>query len=255
MEKKKIILSAIILAKNEQDRIEDCLKSLWWVDELIVIDNESTDHTLHLARKHRARVIPSDSHDFSELRTIGMESTHGTWLLYIDADERVTDALRQEIIQRVRSFQPSTDPHGYYIRRKNYYLGGEWPTLDRMQRLFWKPSLRGWQGSVHETAIVAGAQDELNEPLLHITHRTLEEMVEKTNVWSAVEANMRHLATHPPVTWWRLLRVMLTGLYKSYIKESGWRAGTAGLVESIYQAFSMFITYAKLWELQEESHK
>jgi hypothetical protein len=67
-----------------------------------------------------------------------------------------------------------------------------------------------------------------------------------------MEANLRIQANHPKMSWWRFFRVMFTAFYGSYIKQEGWRAGTAGLVESIYQAFSMFITYAKLWEKQQK---
>ena len=75
-------------------------------------------------------------------------------------------------------------------------------------------------------------------------------MVEKTNQWSDVEASLRFKSKHPQVTWWRFIRVMWSAFYKSYIGQRGFKAGVIGLIESIYQAFSMFITYAKLWEMQ-----
>ena len=81
----------------------------------------------------------------------------------------------------------------------------------------------------------------------------LEEMLDKTNDWSDIEAQLRLDTHHPPVVWWRLLRVMFTGFTRSYIDQRGWRAGTVGWIESIYQAFSMFITYARLWEMQNKT--
>jgi len=75
-------------------------------------------------------------------------------------------------------------------------------------------------------------------------------MVAKTNEWSVVEARLRLDAHHPPVVWWRLVRVMITGFWESFVRNGGWRAGTVGFIESIYQGYSMFITYAKLWEMQ-----
>ncbi|MCX6791872.1 MAG: hypothetical protein NT149_02440, partial [Candidatus Gottesmanbacteria bacterium] len=74
------------------------------------------------------------------------------------------------------------------------------------------------------------------------------------NEWSRLEANLRLDAHHPPVVWWRLLRVMTTGFSSSFFAQGGWRAGTMGWIESIYQGFSMFITYAKLWEVQQKQN-
>ena len=78
-------------------------------------------------------------------------------------------------------------------------------------------------------------------------------MLSKTNEWSHVEAKLRYESNHPYIVPWRLLRVMLTAFMRSYIYEKGWKAGTVGVIESIYQAYSMFITYAKLWEIQQKS--
>ena len=75
-------------------------------------------------------------------------------------------------------------------------------------------------------------------------------MISKTIEWSQIEAELRFNANHPKITWWRFPRVMLSAFFDSYIKQGGWRVGTAGIIESIYQAFSIFITYAKLWEKQ-----
>lgn len=248
MEKNRI--TAIILTKNEENRLAGCLDSIAWVDEIIVVDNGSTDDTRDIAKKYKAKIVVSDSRDFSVLRMKGRDASTGAWLLYIDADETVPADLAREIRATVDGFTES-DPKGYFITRRTWYLGHEWPVRDKMQRFFYRPALTGWSGPLHETALVDGAVATLKNPLLHHTHRTLEEMVSKTNEWSTVEAGLRADAQHPPVVWWRLLRVMATGFWTSY-SAGGWRMGTVGLIESIYQGFSMFITYAKLWEMQQQ---
>jgi len=181
--------------------------------------------------------------------------------LYIDADESVSEQLRKEIEEAIShsreagsrfAGQPSAIS-GYEIRRKNYYLGHPWPEDEYLLRLMRKDALIGWHGVLHESARVKGAIGRLDGPLIHTTHRTLEEMVAKTNLWSETEAILRYNRRHPPVVWWRLARVMITAFWDSFIRQQGWRAGVAGWIESIYQAFSMFITYAKLWELQQNS--
>lgn len=247
------ILTAIVLAKNEAVRIAVCLKSLSWADHVIVIDNGSTDITREIAKKYKAHVIKNTSTDFSVLRELGQKQARGAWLLYIDADEEVPKELRLEIEKTIAAFDPAVSPHGYTIKRENYYLGYSWPFADGMMRLFYAPALIGWKGSLHETAVVDGPVGTLTHSLIHRTHRTLEEMVEKTNVWSDVEAQLRLQSGHPQVVWWRLVRVMITGFWDSFVTQGGWKAGTMGWVESIYQSFSMFITYAKLWEMQQNN--
>ena len=142
--------------------------------------------------------------------------------------------------------------NGYEIRRKNYYLGHMWPGDEYILRLMRKDALVEWYGKLHETARIRGEIGRLNAPMIHNTHRTLEEMVTKTNEWSEVEAQLRLSSKHPPVVWWRFIRVMATAFINSFIKQGGWRAGVVGLIESTFQAFSMFITYAKLWEKQQK---
>ncbi|HVZ58148.1 MAG TPA: hypothetical protein VG935_00130, partial [Patescibacteria group bacterium] len=144
----------------------------------------------------------------------------------------------------------------YRIPRQNFYLGQHpWPVLEQHIRLFKRDSLIKWHGQLHETPEVKGKVGQLSAVLIHYTHRDLNSMVEKTNVWSETEAKLRLKAHHPEITWWRFPRVMLQAFYHSYIVEKGWKVGTAGVVESIYQAFSIFITYAKLWELQQENRQ
>ena len=238
--------SVIIIAKNEEARIASCLERVQFADEIIVVDNGSTDKTANIATALHATVITKSGKDFSALRAIGAKNATGDWLLYIDADELVTPELQKEILEKL-----SGSAAAYFITRENYYLGCKWPTKDKMIRLIKKSALVSWKGSLHEHAEIVGAVETLSASLVHQTHRTLSEMVEKTNEWSEIEANLRFASGHPTMVWWRFIRVMLTAFNDSFWKQQGWRAGTVGWIESIYQAFSMFITYAKLWEKQQ----
>jgi len=246
-----MLISAIIIAKNAQDLITDCLKSVSFCDETIVVDAESTDKTREIAKKTGAKVFRGVENDFAKQRAIGLEAAKGEWVLYVDTDERVSPLLREEIIKSVKN---STIQYQVFrVKRKNFYFGNhEWPYIEKLERLFKKEKLKGWQGKLHESPIVHGKAGELDGYLLHYTHRDLSTMIEKTLVWSKVEAELRFENNHPQMTWWRFPRVMFTGFYDSYIRQSGWKAGTVGIIESIYQAFSMFITYARLWEMQEK---
>ncbi|MFZ2025229.1 MAG: glycosyltransferase family 2 protein [Microgenomates group bacterium] len=239
--------SVIIIAKNEEKRIATCIEHVRFASEIIVVDNGSIDETARIATLLHAKVIKISGKDFSALRETGAKNATGDWLLYIDADELVTPELQKEIIEMMTSGSAAA----YFITRENYYLGHRWPTKDKMIRLIKKSALLSWQGSLHEHAEIDGVVETLSASLVHQTHRTLSEMVEKTNEWSEIEANLRLSSGHPIVVWWRFIRVMLTAFNDSFWHQQGWRAGTVGWIESIYQAFSMFITYAKLWEKQQ----
>jgi len=245
-------ISAVILTKNEENMLGDCIDSVSFCDEIIVIDDNSSDRTAELAKLLGAKVFEHTSTNFSEKRNFGLKKAKNKWVLYIDADERVSPDLKKSIMDAVNKTKTEFD--AYKLDRKNFYFGKhEWPYIEKLERLFKKSALREWVGILHETALVSGEIGELNGFLQHFTHRDLSSMVAKTIEWSKIEAELRFKSHHPKMTWWRFFRVMITGFYNSYIKQEGFKAGIAGLVESIYQSFSLFVTYARLWELQNDS--
>ena len=250
MNLKKSTLSVIIIARNEEPRIKKCIEALDFADEILVIDNNSTDKTAEVASRHDARVVSLHELDFAKLRNIGADTAESSWILYVDADETVTPQLASSIRKAIQTDEELYG--GYELYRRNHYLGARWPKSEWMLRLIRKNALQGWHGRLHETALVKGSVGKLEGILLHDTHRTLSEMVDKTNEWSETEAALRYSIHHPSITWWRILRVILTGFWHSFVAQGGWRAGTVGWIESIYQGFSMFVTYAKLWELQQK---
>lgn len=242
-------LSVIVLTKNEEQQIAGCLESLEWAEEIIIVDSGSVDKTIAIARKFTDKIFLNRENDFSAKRNLGLAEAKGEWLLYVDADERVSSKLQSEIEAVIEedSFI------AYSIPRKNFYYGNhEWPYLEKIERLFKKNGLKEWKGKLHESPIINGPIGELRNPLLHYTHRDLSSMVEKTIEWSKIEAQLRFEVNHPPVVWWRFPRVMLSEFYRSYIKQGGWKVGTVGVIESVYQSFSIFVTYARLWEIQQQ---
>jgi len=252
-------LSIIIIAKNEEKIIKDCLESAMWADEVILIDSGSTDKTVEIAKKYKAKIIklPSVKLEFSKWRNAGLKAAEGDWVLYLDADERVTPELKEEILKKLQNSKtPKTKIVAYAISRKNFYLGkevrfgGSWP--DYVKRLFRREKLKGWKGRLHEEPVFEGKLGHLKEPMIHLTHRDLSSMIEKTSQWSKIEAELLYDAGHPPVTWWRILRVIFSEFWDRGIRKQGFRDGTVGWIEIIFQVFSRFITYARLWERQQE---
>lgn len=246
-------ISGIVIAKNEENMIADCLDSLSFCDEIIVVDNGSEDRTVEIAKRMGAKVFDFVADDFSKLRNYGLEKAKGEWILYVDSDERVTNDLAKVIRHLITCNGRGVNLNSYFLKRKNFYFGDhEWPHIEHLERLFKRDKLEGWYGELHESPKVTGLVGELDGHLLHYTHRDLRSMLAKTIEWSKVEAELRYKSGHPKMSWWRFPRVMLTAFFDSYVRQGGWRVGAIGLIESMYQSFSVFITYARLWELQQK---
>lgn len=244
-------ISAVVIAKNAEKLIVDCLESIKFCDEVIVIDSGSKDKTVQIAKRMGARIFEISNSDFSEMRNLGLQKAVGEWILYVDTDERINKELESDIKNQISKNQ--NEYSAFRIKRKNFYYGNhEWPYIEKLERLFKKEKLKGWYGKIHESPSVDGKIGIVDGFLLHYTHQNLSSMVDKTMEWSEVEADLRFKSNHPKMTWWRFPRVMITAFFGSYIKQKGYKAGVAGLVEGIYQSFSIFITYARLWELQKK---
>lgn len=247
------MLTVIVLTKNEELCIADCLESVkGFADEILVIDDGSGDKTVDIAKKMGAKVIIHKSTSFSDKRNFAIDNSKGDWILYLDADERATDAFKKEVEEVLSNYKEEEGIGGYFIRRNNFYYGQKWGFIDKMHRLFYKKNFKRWRGDVHETAEIGGEFGEIKNPVIHDTRRSIERMVEKTNNWSETEADLRFKAHHPKMTTLRFVKIMITGFTQSYFKQNGYKNGTAGTIEAIYQAFSLFITYAKLWERQQK---
>lgn len=246
------MISAIVFTfwPEEEIYLRGCLESLDFVDEIIVVDNGASKKTIELAKKFTSNIITTESNSFAERHNLGRKQAKGDWLLFVDGDERISHALKREIIKELEN--PKFD--SYELRRVNYYLGKEVRYGDRypdfVTRLFRSANLVEWSGMIHESSNVSGTRGQLNGPFYHLTHRDIFSMVVKTINYSELEATIRFKAHHPPVVWWRLPRVFLTELFNRIVTLQGWRQGTEGWIDGMFQALSMFVVYARLWEMQ-----
>ncbi len=245
------MLSSIIITKNEEAMIGECLLSLEFSDEIIIVDTGNTDTTNDIAKSFGAKIVSCDSTSYAEFRNAGLKAAHGDWVLYVDADERVTPLLKKEIEQIMSS---SASGSAYQIPRKNIYLGremhfGGWGG-DRVIRLFKKSALQRYEGQLHEQPVFSGELQTMNHELIHYSHRDLTSMLNKTLGFTAYEARLRLTAGHPRLAWWRFLRMMFAEFWLRFIKLSAWRDGVEGVIDGIFQIFNMFVIYARLWEMQ-----
>lgn len=248
-------LSAVIVARNEADIIEGCLQLLDFVDEtVVIIDDRSTDDTAKLAKTAGAKVYEYTFKDFADLKNFGISKATGEWILVVDADERIPAKLGQEIIKTVKT----TTQIAFYLRRDSYFFGrkmtaGGWQE-EKILRLF-KAGVAEFQGDIHEDLVFH--QDDpgiglLNYSFAHFSHRSIKHNVAKTNNYADVQAGEMLAAGYPKIRKRTLFRVIFNEFWLRMIKKQAWRDGMPGIIEGLYQPFSLFVVYVRLWELQQK---
>lgn len=248
-------ISAVILTKNAESKLTGCLESVKdWADEIVMLDTGSTDKTLEIAKKYGTKIGKAKGKDYASWRNEAAKHARGDWLFYIDHDERASKELKEEIISLITNHQSPITYVAYDIPRKNYVFGrwlkhgGWWP--DRVLRLIKKDKLIRWEGEVHEQPKIDGSVGSLKNALIHLKEDDLSDMVEKTNRYSVYEAKLLYEANHPPMAWWRFISIVVRELWDRLIVKLGFLDGPEGIIYCAYQGYSRFVTYAKLWEMQ-----
>ena len=243
-------LSVIILAKNVADEIIPAIKTSQFATEVIIVDTGSTDDTVAIGRKLGARIVHSTGNSFSKWRNDGAKEARGDWLLYLDSDERIPVKLAKEILSTIENPEHSA----FTISRYEIFLGKH---LDhwgdpRVLRLMKKTALKRWEGKLHEQPKIDGTVGNLRQQMVHLSHKNIDEKVPNTMKWSKIEAQMLLDAKHPPMKGWRFIRIMFTEFWYRCVRQGLWKDGTEGWIEIIYQMFSKFMTYERLWEAQRK---
>lgn len=245
-------ISGIIITKNEEKMIANCIASLGFCDEIIVVDSGSTDNTVEIATREGVEVLSVSGGSFAEWRNAGKDQATGDWLLYVDSDERVTPKLAKEIVSTIQS----TSTSAFALRRNNIHFGkwmqhGGWEE-DRVVRLFKKADFGSWEGQVHEHASISGVTGELRESLVHLTHRNIRDGLMKSSTWTDTEARLLFEAHTKPVKPLTLVRKFLMEFFRRLVFKKGYKDGMEGWIESFQQAINRFFVYERLWELQQK---
>ncbi len=245
-------ISAVVLAKNEENNIVDCLENLSWCDEILVIDDNSTDKTLELAKKHKAKVIKhSLNKDFSQQRNYALKVATGDWIFFVDADERVSPVLRDEIIQTIKN-NPRED--SFYIKRDDVLWGrllkyGETGNT-YIIRLVKKES-GVWAGKVHEVWVGKSKAGELTNVLLHFPHVTISEFLKDINFYSTIRAN-ELFGQGKKTNWFFIVAYPKAKFIQNYFLRLGFLDGTQGLLLALFMSLHSFLVRGKLWLLWQK---
>lgn len=242
-------LAAVIITRNEEADLERCLKSLAFCDEIVVVDAQSTDRTVEIARRYTDKVQVLPWLGFVEQRRQALKLATAEWVLSIDADEEVSPELRREILETVR--QSAAD--AYSLPRKTIHFGrwirhGGWYP-NRLVRLFRKDRGEWRGGEVHEYWHTNGTQGELREDLVHYSFKSLSDQVARNNTYSSLGAKTLR-ARGKRFTFFRLSVKTFSKFLETYVLKLGFLDGYPGLIISVSAAYSVFLKWAKLWELE-----
>ncbi len=244
-------LTVIVPAGNRVDVIEDCLASVRWADELLVVDSYSQDGTHEIAQRYADRILQHPYENSARQKNWAIPQAAHEWVLIVDTDERVSPALRQEIEATLADPQAA----GYWLPRRNLFLG-RWLahtgySPDHQLRLFRRDLGRYADRQVHAHLELAGPAATLTQPLLHYAHRTLDQtlanLLLQMTTWEA-----RQRAPQPGRgRLWLLGNLLLrppAAFILRFIIQGGWRDGLHGLAASLLWAMYVCITYLKIWE-------
>lgn len=246
-------VSVIIITHNQQDFIHGCLKSVAWADQIVVVDDGSTDETQQIVKKHNATLFVNPWPGFSQQKNFGAKHATSDWLLFLDSDERVSPKLKTEI-NNIHSDSFNL----YLLPRKNYLLGkvlmhGGWYP-DYQQRLVRRTDFIAWEGELHEHLKVKNEKRaQLSEDIIHFSHRSPETMLQKTIVYAKIEAQLRFQANHPKIKLKHFIAAMGKEFWYRAIKKQGYKDGLVGWLEILYQTCNAFIIYFYLWEMQQKT--
>ncbi|MEI6745706.1 MAG: glycosyltransferase family 2 protein [Methylococcaceae bacterium] len=247
----EIKLSVIVITKNEESHIVQCLESVKWADEIIVLDSGSSDETVSICHQFTPHVFETDWQGFGIQKQRSLNKATGDWVLSIDADEIITPELRYEIEQAINQNQHDA----FLLPRLSSYCGkfikhGGWYP-DYILRLFRRKLGHFTDDLIHERAMVKGKTGKLNAPILHESYSDLSEMLEKMNRYSSLNAQKlfeRGVKSS-------LSKAIFRALWKfiqTYFVKAAFLDGKHGLMLAISSAESVYYKYLKLLELQKK---
>lgn len=246
-------LSVITLALNEERNIAECLESVKWADEIIVVDSGSTDKTVELAKHYTQHVLTVEWKGYGATKNFALDRASGEWILWLDADERVPKELAAEIQAVLRTDDSLVN--GYSVPRRAVFLGkwikhcGWYP--GRIIRLFRRTKSRFTESNVHEQISVEGKIGELKNDLLHFTDPNLYHYFSKFNRYTSLAAKDLHSAGKRFSLYDILVRPPFM-FFKMYIVKRGFLDGLQGFILCIVSSAYVFTKYAKLWELEHQ---
>ena len=243
-------ISACVLTFNEERKIERCLRSVTWCDEIVVMDSFSTDNTLSICRRFTDRVYQHEWLGYVGQRNLIRDMVSNPWIFFLDSDEEVSPGLRDEILKHF--VDGPGDYSGFEFPRQVYFLGkwirhGEWYP-DVKLRLFKKAYGRTEGQEPHDKVVVSGRVKRLANPLWHYTYDDIRDYLDTMNRFSTITAQQRYVQG-TKFGWTDVVFRPLLRFLKGYILRGGFLDGPHGFLIASINSFGVVAKYSKLWEL------
>jgi glycosyltransferase involved in cell wall biosynthesis len=246
-------LSVAIITKNEEANLPRTLESVRWANEIVVVDSGSTDGTIEIAWRFGVKLIQEEWHGFAKQKNLAIKHCTNEWVLSLDADEEVSEALAQELTQLLEE-KPEAD--AYLVPRRNLFLGrwirhgGYYP--DPKLRLFRKGAAWFEERTVHETLQYSGPTQTLQGDLIHHAYPTLENYIEHMNRYSSLGAEQAAAKNKTSQGWpaflWNVLLNPAATFFYNYVLRLGFLDGREGLLLHLYHSAYVSWKYAKAWQ-------
>lgn len=248
-------ISVCIITGNEQKDIKRCLDSVTWVDEIIVVDSFSTDATVAIASEYTDRIYSHRWLGYIGQKAVAKSLARYEWVLFVDADEVVSDALRQEILSVFEAGVPP-DVNGFDFPRQVWFLNrwirhGDWYP-DAKLRLFRRTKGHCCGTEPHERIDIEGAVRHLKSPLYHYTYDNIQEQIGTLNRFSSISAEGTYAKRSKGYVLFGLLAHAPFRFFRCYVIKRGFQDGMPGLIIAVASAFGTFIKYAKHWEIIQD---
>lgn len=246
------MLSVTVITLNEEKNLRKCLESVAFADEVIISDSESQDRTLSIAREFTDKVFQEPWQGFARQKNLAQEKAQGPWILNIDADERVTPELKEEILSAIQKDPPYA---GFKIPRKNFFCGqwirhGGWYPNYQL-RLYQKEAGSFALREVHEQVVVKGRVGTLKAPLEHYTYDSISDYLKRMDRYSDLSAR-QYLQEGKKVSWPEILFRTKYTFFRMWILQKGFLDGAKGLVLAVLYSYYTFVKYAKLKEISNK---
>lgn len=243
-----INVSVTIISKNEAQNIEECLHSVGWASEIVVVDQFSEDGTAETAQRFGAKVFQERWRGFARQKNLAIDKARGPWILSLDADERVTPSLREEIKEKLSQ---ENEYSGYYIARKNFFCGhwirhGGWYP-DYTLKLFRKSAGHFQDRAVHEKVVVNGNVGYLEYPLEHFTYRSVSDFLARLDNYSRLAAQELPAKSRWSISYMLCLSPLFTFI-SMYLLRGGIRDGAAGFFLAVSYAYYTFLKYYRFYQ-------
>ena len=248
----KIPLSVVVLTKNEESCIFACLDSVKWADEIIVVDDESTDRTVEIVKQFTDKIFIKKMDVEGRHRNWAYAKGRNNWVLSLDADEKVTDELRRDIAVAIKSndFVAFSIPLRNYI--SNYWVRyGGWYPASKV-RLFRKDKFRYEEAEVHPRVFIEGNCGHLNSDIIHKGYPDLEHFLSSINRQSTLEA-IKWINTGRRMTLLRIVWRIVDRFFRRYLRKNGYKDGLYGFMIAYFDSFYQLLSYAKFREMKNKS--